>query len=287
MSITTQAMTVNLQISMWTGHRLDKDASARVTEDANAEQDAARVNKHLVPKDALKPISQAATALRLHFYEKTLPWKDNGERLLPRKLYAEFIQRHAELKDRYDQAVQTFLDTTYPSAREQAAFRMGALFKSNDYPSPDQLARRFGVSLSIDAVAEASDFRVIMDADQAEQIRQDMEAQLAARIGKAMQDVWQRLADTLGHFAEKMGTDAIFRDSTIHNLEELVAALPGLNVLDDPHIDHIAAQIRERIIGFEPNTIRKNPAVRTQLAQDAQNIMAHMAPFMAAFGEAA
>ncbi len=288
MSITTQAMTVNLQISMWTGHRLDKDASMRVTNDANAEQDAARVNKHLIPKETLKPIHQAVTALRLHFYEKTLPWKDNGERLLPRKMYVEFLQRHHELTQAYDAAVETFLTQTYPSARDQAAFRMGALFKSDDYPTTAQLRRKFGVTLTIDAVAEASDFRVIMDADQAQKIRGDMTQQLQQRIGRAMQDVWQRLADTLGHFAEKMNSDAIFRDSTVKNLEELVEVLPGLNVLDDPHLDEILEQVKQAILPTaDPAQIRKTPALRQQLGADAQAIINNMSAFMAAFEEAA
>lgn len=287
MSITQQSMVVNLQISMWVGQRLDKDASVKVTTDANADTDAARVNKHLVPKESLKPVQQAANALRAHFYEKTLPWKDNGDRLLPRKLYMDFIQQHSELKARFDAAVETFLTTTYPEAREQAQFRMGELFKADDYPSPDRLRSKFEVVLDLDAVTEAHDFRVTMEAEHVATIREGMERALQQRIGRAMQDVWQRLSDTLGHFAEKMASDGIFRDSTIKNLEELVEVLPGLNVLDDPHLDHIAAQIRDTLIGYDPQQIRKNPVVRSDLAVEAKAIMDQMAPFMSAFGGAA
>jgi hypothetical protein len=91
MSITKNAMVLNLQIGIWQGHRLDKEASRKVTEEANANADAARVNKHLVPKDALKAITAASTAVRAHFYSKTLPWKDNGDRLLTRLLFCDFI----------------------------------------------------------------------------------------------------------------------------------------------------------------------------------------------------
>lgn len=287
MSITTQSMVVNLQISMWTGHRLDKDASAKVTNDANAEQDAARVNKHLVPKEALKPIQQAATAVRLHFYENTLPWKDNGDRLLPRKLYMTFIAEHSRLLRRFDETVEHFIDETYPKACEQAAFRMGDLFKPNDYPKPEELRRRFGVTLDLDAVTEASDFRVVMEQEHLDEIRQNMQQALQQRIGRAMQDVWTRLADTLGHFTEKMSTDSIFRDSTVKNLEELLDVLPGLNILDDPNIDAIAQQIREKLVGYDPNAIRKSPVIRGTLAQEAKTIMDQMTPFMNAFGGAA
>lgn len=286
MSITTKSMVANLTISMWMGQRLDKDASAKVTTDANAASDAARVNKHLIPKESLKDIQQAAGAIRTHFYEKTLPWKDNGDRLLPRALYLPFIEAHAELVQRFNTAVEQFVHVTYPGARERAQFRMGTLFKSQDYPMAETLRRRFVIALDIDAVTEAGDFRVAMEQDQIDSIRSGMEEAMQQRIGRAMQDVWARLATTLGHFAERMAGDAVFRDSTVENLNELVELLPGLNVLDDPHLDHIAQQIRDTIVGYDPKSIRKNPVVRQELARDAQHIMDQMAPFMAAFGSA-
>jgi hypothetical protein len=61
MSIASKAMVLNLQIGLWQGYRLDKEASRKVTQDANANQDAARVNKHLVPKDALADVVTAPT----------------------------------------------------------------------------------------------------------------------------------------------------------------------------------------------------------------------------------
>ena len=64
MSIVNDSMIVNLQIGVWMGYRLDKSASQKVTADAGAVQDAARVNKHLIPKEALKPIVSAAGAVR-------------------------------------------------------------------------------------------------------------------------------------------------------------------------------------------------------------------------------
>lgn len=105
MSISKQCMTVNLQIGTWNAQRLDRAASAEVTDKAGAAGDAARVNKHLINKDALKPIITAANALRSHFYHKTLPWKDNGDRLLTRKMYVEFLQGHSDLLNKFNEAV--------------------------------------------------------------------------------------------------------------------------------------------------------------------------------------
>jgi len=286
MSITNDCMVVNLQIGIWMGYRLDKSASAKVTIEAGAEQDAARVNKHLVPKESLKQIVSAAGAVRNHFYEKTLPWKDNGDRLLTRKMYMSFIEEHGKLQNDFYSAVDAFLNVQYPKARDQASFRMGDLFNPNDYPSANELHRKFYVSLDIDAVTEAGDFRVQLS-NQAENdaVRQNMEQAMNARISRAMGDVWARLSNVLGHFATKMGAkDDIFRDSTVKNLEELVEILPSLNVLDDPNLNAICEDISRTVMGYSAKDLRKDEATRAAVADEAKRIMDDMAGFMNAFG---
>lgn len=284
MSITQNCMVVNLQVGLWTGYRLDKEASRKVTADHNADGDAARVNKHLVSKDTLKPVVTASGTVRNHFYNKTLPWKDNGDRVLTRALYTRFMQDHSELATAFDTAVEHFLATDYPTARDKAEFRMGELFKETDYPRADELRSKFYINLDIDAVVEAEDFRVGLDSDHLDAVRQGMELAMDQRIARAMRDVWERLATTLGHFADKMVGDDIFRDSTVENLEELVALLPDLNILNDPGLNQVCEDITARIIGYAPKALRSDKVLRNQTAEDAAKIMADMKGFMSAFG---
>jgi hypothetical protein len=274
-------MVCNLQIGIWQGYRLDKEASRKVTSQANADTDAARVNKHLVPKEALKDVVAASSAVRTHFYAKTLPWKDNGDRLLTRILYMDFIQEHGELVHAFDDAVQQFLTTAYPAARDQAEFRMGSLFKPDDYPSASELRRKFYINMDIDAVTEAGDFRVSLDQEHATEVRGKMERAMNERIGRAMQDIYVRLSDVVGHFAKTMNeADKVFRDTTVTNITELVDLIPGLNVLDDPQLNQLGAEIKAKLAGVDPKDLRKNPAVRSQAAKDAEAIMAKMSGFM-------
>lgn len=284
MSITNECMVVNLQIGLWLGYRLDKEASRKVTSEANAADDTARVNKHIVPKESLKHVVSAANCVRSHFYTQTLPWKDNGDRLLTRKCYLNFVPEHARLVDAFHAAVETFLTTGYPLAKEQAAFRMGELFKDSDYPNGEALRHKFYVGMDIDAVVEAHDFRVAID--NAEEVKQQMYAAMATRTNRAMQDVWTRLADTLQHFASKMSTDDIFRDSTVKNLTEIVDLLPALNITDDPFLEQIRQDIATSLGGYAPKDLRTNPTTRAAAATDATRIMDQMAGFMNAFGNA-
>lgn len=288
MSIVNQCMVVNLQIGLWQGYRLDKEASRKVTEEANADTDAARVNKHLISKESLRPIVAASTAIRSHFYDNTLPWKDNGDRILTRKLYEQFMVTHGELCRAFDRAVEDFLDGDYPRAMQKAEFRMGDLFNPSDYPRASDLRRRFYVNLDIDAVTEAGDFRVAMDAAQLDNVRSSMEKAMQARVSRAMGDIWSRLSETLSHFATKLGDgDAIFRDTTITKLQEIVEVLPALNVTDDPELERIRREVEQVVKGLDPKDVRKDPAHRAKVAGEAKEIMDNMAGFMRAFGNGA
>jgi len=283
MSIANNTMVVNLQISVWSGFKLDKGMSQKVTTEANAEADAARVNKHLVPKESLKEIVSAQGALRTHFYENTLPWGDNGDRLLPRLSFMDFMQEHGRLNEEFNNAVENFISEKYLAARDKASFRMGELFKATDYPEPEQLRRRFAVNLDVHGVPTGQDFRVDMDSNTVDMLRQQIEAKNQERVTAAMRDVWDRLADVLGHFAGKMADDSVFRDSTVKNLEDLVTMLPALNVTGDPQLDAVCQDITDTLIGYTPKDLRKDSAVRQAAAQESKRIIEQMSGFMKAF----
>lgn len=283
MSISNNTMVVNLQISVWSGYKLDKGMTQKVTSEANAAADAARVNKHIVPKESLKEIITAQGALRTHFYTHTLPWGDNGDRLLPRLSFTDFMQEHGKLNEAFNNAVDNFINEKYLRARDQAAFRMGEMFRPEDYPEPEQLRRRFAVNLDIHGVPTGRDFRVDMDSATLDMLRQQIESKNQERVTAAMQDVWSRLAEVLGHFATKMADDSVFRDSTVKNLEELVDMLPALNVTGDPKLEQVRQDINDTLIGYTPKDLRKDTAVRQAAAQESKRIIDQMAGFMGAF----
>src|ERR1700747_3495891 len=203
MSIADSAMVLNMTIGVWQGYPPAREASRRVTDDARPASDAARVNKHLIPKEALKEIIPASGALRNHFYSKTLPWKDNGDRLLPRDIYCAFMEEHAKLERVFKGMVRDFLTQGYPLAVERARFRMGTLFDINDYPAPRALVEKFYCRLDIDAVTQGGDFRVEMDEAERDKIRASMEQALQQRIASAMVDVWGRVQTLVERFVER------------------------------------------------------------------------------------
>ena len=61
-SVRDELMILNLQVGLWLGYRLDKATTRKVTQEADAASDAARVNKHLIPRESIADIVALITA---------------------------------------------------------------------------------------------------------------------------------------------------------------------------------------------------------------------------------
>lgn len=270
--LTKTAMVLNLQMSCWLGYRFDRSASEKLTDDASAARDSARVNKHIVPKEFLAPIITARGSVQTHFYLKTLPWKDNGDRLIMRTGFMPFVEEHQALAAKFDAAVEQFLDHDYLVAQDQAQFRMGELFKADDYPTANELKHKFGVNLDIDAIAQAYDFRL-----------SNNEEAMQHRVTQAIGALWRKLADPLERYAEKLAEpDAIFRDSLVGNLRQVVELIPSLNFTEDPDLEAMRVKIESELAGWDAKDLRENKEARSQVADTARSIMEDMRGFMTA-----
>ena len=225
-------------------------------------------------------------ALRTHLVTHTLPWRDDGQRVLMRNMYPIFMEKYGALERAYLSDVRAFIDHRYPEAVAKASFRMGELFEPADYPAASELEHKFYVNLEIDGITEANDFRVNIGTDELAKVREQIEATIQSRVTLAMKDVWLRLIDVLQHYVSKMeDKDAIFRDTTVTNLVDLVNIMPGLNIAGDPNLKSIRQRVMDTIYGYEPDDLRKNETVRAQAALEAQEIIDDMKGFMSAFGK--
>jgi hypothetical protein len=82
-NIERRVMLVGLNISVFTGERIDRAVAEEVAEKHAADKhDSGRFSKQIISKHALEAVSKAAAAARTRHYELTLPWNDQGQRLL-------------------------------------------------------------------------------------------------------------------------------------------------------------------------------------------------------------
>src|SRR6185369_3013865 len=88
-----KAVLASLNISQWSGRKLDRKITDEVNESHGAVADAGRYNKLLVAKVTLDPIQQIVGEARSYHIRMTLPWSDSGTRILPSALYLEYTKK--------------------------------------------------------------------------------------------------------------------------------------------------------------------------------------------------
>ena len=283
-NISARCMIARLSISAWSARKLDRTASAKTTTEANAQADAARVNKFLLAgNDAqLKTINTIATQARQDFYALTAPWTDNGDRILTADAWRTLNARLQAHSLAYAQAVDTFVAGDYAEARAKAAQALGALFDPADFPAPFMVRRRFGFDFSFDSLPTSADFRVdLADAD-AQMIREDIQRRTETRMADAVRHVWSRLAESLQHVADTMqrletGEQKRLFDSVLGNVREIAQQLPALNLTNDPNMNAMSARVLAELGPISTESLKTDSGLRRHTQQTATGLAAAIA----------
>ena len=98
-SISSSAMLVDFGVSQWTAKKKDRKASSEVTSGNNAEAGVANVIKSILGDSTeLTEIGQLTSKMRIAHQQASLPWSDNGTRLLPTEQYFSYHNRMTEYK---------------------------------------------------------------------------------------------------------------------------------------------------------------------------------------------
>lgn len=271
-----QAMIANLNIRSWTARKHDASVSREVDANHNA-VDGGRYNKMLIDKSALDPLNKHAGRIRDYHYTMTLPWGDNGDRLLPAKVYLDYTATMRKFKDDSEQLTIAFM-AKYPQLVADARQRLGTMYDPKDYPAQSDIASRFGVAISFLPVPDAKDFRVDVGAEALEEIKASINASVAERQAGAVKECWVRLHDVVEKLHIMMLKEKpIFRDSIIENVNDLVDMLPKLNITNDAALNDACKFCRVHEL---PAYLRKSPGLRKQMVAKTADMLRMIASGM-------
>jgi hypothetical protein len=280
--LTERAMLVSYHETRWNARKYDRKISDEVAKAHNASEAVGRYNKNLLPVDApsYKAVHQVYNAARTCHYEQTLPWQDEGPRILPATNFLDYGQRMRGHFKAIDLAVADFLHD-YPRLQANAQATLNSLYNPADYPTVEELRSKFSHDMRVLPMPDASDFRVTLADDDVQEIRENIQRDVDASVADAMRDLYTRLHTAVAHMANKLtDTDAVFRDSLVMNLRELCDLLPRLNLTGDANLDAMRARIEDELASWEPEDLRKSKPLRSEIARKAEQIQSDLAAFM-------
>lgn len=269
-----RALLARIVISRWTATKNDKRVAAEVDR-AHSATDSGKFTKLLVDKAHTKALLASAGKIRQFHYSLTLPWDDDGDRLLPAKSLQKYNDGLRHLKSE-DERLRREFYAVYPALVASAPKRLGTLYDPKDFPAVSELPSKYDVKILQKGVPDAKDFRVDVGNEATAQIKASITAENNAKFQQAMKDCYRRMDEVVGHISKtlKQEDPRIFK-TLVTNARDLVECLPDLNLSDDPVLE----QLRQDLHNMLPNSadaFKDNPGLRAKVADEADAILEKM-----------
>jgi len=280
MTISTSSMLVELNISVWTANRVDRDASRKVTTDNGATADAGLFRKNLMAGSNIrKEIADYAASCRLWHNVRTLPWADRGARLLPTSLFFDYKTEANARKAYFDEKVTQFVKD-YPTLVQTARQHLGAMFNPDDYPPVEEVQAKFGFRLVFSPVPESGDFRLDLPRQEMEEMQRQYDVAFNDRIADAMREPWSKLRDLIQRMSDKLTDDDLdtdakkrWHDTFITNAQDMCQMLTHLNVTGDRDLEQARRELERAVAGVRIDDVKEDAYVRKGMKAKLDTIL--------------
>ena len=290
MKLGERALLVTLNVGSWNGMALDKEVSDEVSETHKADKDAGRYNKRIIATKFLSNVSSHISVARKSHRLLTLPWQDDGTRILSVTGYEHYTQT-MKLKSHGMEAAATEFVKNLPDYIKEAKTRLGTMFNPDDYPTADEVREKFYIDVEMKPIPESGDFRAKLTTEAVKAVTQDIENRCNAKVEAAMQDVYARIVDVTAKMSERLRafepsakdepTKNVFRDTLVGNVAELADLIPSLNITGDPKLDALAKQLKDDLVEYSPEVLRADAKARKKTADNAERILRKAKQFLA------
>jgi hypothetical protein len=260
------AMLCKVAIYMWNNESVDNESAQELATTHKVEK-YTKVKRIHLPEYCLDRIRSVAGNIRLYHSANTLPFLDRGIRLLPSTNYFDYIQGLSERRVAFDAAVEEFI-TQLPVYIADAKQKFGSKFDASYIPSVEELRKRFRVEPVFMPIANASDWRIQLEAKTVADLKTHYEHSLDAIKQEATAHLWAELEETVSHFIEKLETPkARIHDTLVPNLLDKAKLVKRLNTLHDKDIDEVCDRIIQSIDGLDTFSIKTADSLKSQVLQ--------------------
>jgi hypothetical protein len=280
-TIQQTAMLFTLSIKQWSGKASDKGAARQLASDKSAVSDCVKVSKQLVFSQLTDDIKKLANEARQEFYALTLPWMDDGRRLLSAKNYNKAMAKMAQYQASFEKLAAQ-VESQYPIMIDEARKQLGDLFLESDYPK--DITKKYAFAPHVEPIPSVDDIRVGLGEGERAKIAAELKAQIEAAGVNAKRDIYERAADCVKRIAEALpkfdpkasGKErGTFRDSLIGNVADLLDGLDGLNFDNDQSVIALGDRLRSLTV-YEPEALREDASKRAQVSSTASEILEMM-----------
>lgn len=274
-SISSSAMLVELNISVWTGRKFDKGVSQEIDTQKQTTTRAGNYSKRLFADEPIfDAIQKFAGNSRTYHYHATMPWSDSGLRLLTTTMFFDYQKEITGMEMEFNTLVEQFVNQ-YDKLVLQAQMKLGALFNPDDYPHVDTVREKFRFSVKFAPVPEVGDWRVNVGNEAQEMLRESYAEYYQANLEQAYADVWERTHEALKRMSDKLSGEKkqIFRDTLVGNVQEMIDLLDKFNITGDPKMKQAKVKMESALSGITPDALREDDALRHDVKSKVDSLL--------------
>lgn len=277
-SIASSAMLIELSVKAWPAVKTDRKVSEEVDAAKNTQTRAGSYQKNLMAgTKLLHDINKFAARIRSWNSFMTLPWNDNGMRLLPSSKFFDYTAAMAQHRAEYEEMVDEFI-RQYDDMIAAAALNLGDMFDRSEYPPVEEVKRRFQFNFTISPLPVSGDFRVDIGNKANEDLQRQFEERFTERVADAMRENWQRLYECLKHISDRLEVSAsgdrkVFRDTIISNAQELCDLLKHMNITNDPTLESARRELEDAVGGLNAEDMRQDELMRDDVKKRVDTIL--------------
>ena len=291
-NITERAMLVRLNMSMFTQSKEDKQATIEVANNHKSSVKMGSYRKYLLPPIAFKHLISLQGKIRMLHNTLTLPWSEDGSRILNVSMYMKYVEEMRELEKEWAKAVDIFCKN-YISYMEDARKELNGLFKEGDYLDPSLVRGKFKLRITFLPLPQACDFRVQMSQEHLELLKEDVANEINERLELANKDIYVRFKNLLEHMVDrlkqykpgdaenKVRATGTFHNSLIGNIRDLVDLIPHLNITQSQDLTDLADRVKSELCSLDCDNLREDEGLRKDAVLTAEDILSKMSLFYA------
>lgn len=236
-----------------------------------------RATKKLVDQSVLLPCMRVFSRAKALLRQKAIAThRVFGERsyLVPLAHIVEVDEGLEALKQELGREARELAYEQYEPAVEKQRAALGPLFKEGDYLSPAQVAAKFWMDWSYVSFAAPERLEHVNHV-LARKSHAKYERKLADAFNEAVMQLRADALRVVKALVKRLepGADGRrkgIRDTALRDIQAYVAALPTMNVADDPELPAALQALGDLAVGLDPQTLRDDQAMRAALAEEAE-----------------
>jgi hypothetical protein len=252
--------------------------NAAAAESAVSERFSAHVQR-LVKEDRLPVQQKLSEARRFLDFPTGFRWDGKGNfAVLNTKL--DSVKTKLETYRAEFYAAVDALCHALPALRDKARTELNGAFDRLGFPTEDEVRERYRFEIRLGVIPHADDIRLNHVSGRAQAaiesaVRKEAEekiTELHQTVVTSLESALARVVSNLSDFSE--GKIARFEDTLVTNLEELVEALPQLNVTGDRTISSAIVRSRDLLSSLHKAAESKTLRAKEDEGKEARKVIA-------------